>query len=331
MNIKKALIAAVAGSGAVALAAAAALPAAQADPSGPPTYRALAGVGSDTTQDLMNALADIIEDGGVKIMASYNATGSADITTKDPAVNPDCTFARPNGSSAGRQALADSLIAGNDCIQFARSSSSPKDFGAPLTHIPAALDAVSFAVNSDGDVSTELSLAELTAIYKCEVPSIVPVLPQTGSGTRGFWLKTVGVTDEEIESGTYPCLLPVADGGTGVPYTQEHDGRELKNNEVAPYSIAVYQAQATKQRVDVRGKAVLGVIDGVAPTVINSNFPVTRLVYNVIPTSKVTEPNSLEYKTFVGSDSYVCANVDAVNLQGFGVTDECGDTSRTSN
>jgi len=316
------------------MALAAALPAAQADPTDPtpPPYRALVGVGSDTIEGVMNAMSNAIKVDGTKIIASYDATGSAEITTKDPATNPDCTFARPNGSSGGRQALADSINAGNGCIQFARSSSGPKDFGAPLTHIPFALDAVTFAVRSDGDVPKTLSQAEVIAIYKCEDTSYVPVLPQVKSGSRDFWLSKMGVTDAEIEQGAYPCLLPKSQGGTGAELVQEHDGMSLKKNEIMPFSIGAWIAESLGQRQDVRGLAVLGALDDIAPIVINESTPYTRNVYNVIPTEKVSEPESLEYKTFVGTNSYICQNASVLQLNGFGsIGADCGDTSRTSN
>ena len=44
--------------------------------------------------------------GGIKIIGSYDANGSATITTKDPAVNPNCqNIPRPSGSGAGVNAL----------------------------------------------------------------------------------------------------------------------------------------------------------------------------------------------------------------------------------
>ena len=122
--MRKSLIAALAGAGVLSLGLAT-LPLAQADPVGPPTYRALAGGGSDTTQSLLNALAEIVTDGGQKVIGSYDAIGSPTITTKDPASTPACKdIIRPNGSSKGRDALQASLVAGDGCFQFARSSSS---------------------------------------------------------------------------------------------------------------------------------------------------------------------------------------------------------------
>jgi hypothetical protein len=336
VNTRKTLIAAAAGAGVLSLALAT-LPLAQADPVGPPTYRALAGGGSDTTQSLMNALAEIVTDGGQKVIGSYDAIGSPTITTKDPATNPACKdLARPNGSSKGRDALQASLVAGDGCFQFARSSSSRGSYTSsiPMVWVPFATDALTFAVRADGDVPRELTKAQLIAIFKCEVSDIQPALVQTGSGTRSSWLSYVGITEAEISAGTYPCLVPEKDGGTfpgNLP--QEHDGRELKKNQVMPYSAAVYQGQMYGTAPDRRGRAVPGVIDGVAPMVINTAFSGVRNMFNIIPAEKADDPTSLEYKVFVGTDSLLCKAKPQINLQGFGDlvdASKCGDTSSRS-
>jgi len=332
VNRKKALIAAAAGLGALSLTLAA-LPTASADPEGAPTYRELAGGGSDTTMDLMNALSQVVEINDVKVIGSYNASPSTTekFKTKDKA---ECEFTRAyaNGSGSGVKALAASLAAGDGCFQFARSSSSLKPTDpAGLTFIPYAKDAVTIAVRSDGSVAKDWTLNEVIAIYKCENTNVVPVLPQSGSGTRSFWLGKLGITEAQITDKTYPCLLPKSQGGTGVEYTQEHDGRQLKANEIQPYSIAVWQAQATGAAPDRRGMSVLGVLDGKAPTLLNSSSTLTRNVYNVVPTDKVLDTNSTEYKVFVGKDSLLCQETATIGQQGFGtIGDTCGDTSSRS-
>jgi hypothetical protein len=336
--MRKSLIAAAAGAGVFSLVLAT-LPLAQADPIGPPTYRALAGGGSDTTQSLMNALAAVIKDPGTGelVLGSYDAVGSATITTKNPATDPKCqNINRPNGSSAGRNALQASLQAQDGCFQFARSSSSRGNYTSPtasMTWIPFATDALTFAVRSDGDVPRELSRNDLIEIFSCKVPSIQPALVQTGSGTRDSWLDYVGIP-RNFDPASYPCLVPQKDGGTfpgNLP--QEHDGRELKKNQVMPYSAAVYQAQIYGTAPDRRGKAVIGVIDGIVPTIINNDFGGVRPMFNIIPTSKVTDTDSLEYKVFVGKDSLICRSKPLINLQGFGdlkVAADCGSTSERS-
>jgi hypothetical protein len=337
VNRKKLLALVAGGVGAASLVLASTLPAAQADPVGAPTYRALAGMGSDTTMDLMNALANAIEINGVKVIASYDALpGNPPVTTKDPATNPECVnYPRANGSSAGRDALQRSLQANDGCLQFARSSSTRGSFTSEISMawIPFATDALGFAVNAFGTVPRQLSKAEIVSIFKCENRDYQPALVQEGSGTRQSWLRYVGITEAEIAAGTYPCLVPAPIGTFPGALPQEHDGRTLKANQIMPYSAAVYQAQVFGSVNDRRGDAVIGVIDGVAPTVINTEFSGVRDVNNIIPSSKADDPTSLEYKIFVGTNSEICKAKPEINLQGFGDLrdpSKCGDASDRS-
>lgn len=337
MNSKKLLTIAAGGVGAASLVLAATLPTAQADPVGPPEYRALAGMGSDTTMDLMNALSEVVTVDGVKVIASYNAIPDGPpVTTKDPATSPQCVdYPRANGSSSGRDALQASLQAGDNCLQFARSSSGRggKQTEIPMAWVPYATDNLTFAVNAFGTVPTQLSKAEIVSIFKCESTDFQPALVQEGSGTRSSWLKYVGITEDEIAAGTYPCLVPAPIGTFPGALPQEHDGRTLKANQIMPYSASVYQAQMWKAANDRRGDAVLGVIDGVAPTVNNTSFSGVRDVYNIIPAAKADDPTSLEAQVFAGPNSKICQAKPTINLQGFGdLVDpsKCGDTSDRS-
>lgn len=332
MKISKSWVAAAVGVG--LLGAGLAGSPASAEPNGTPTYRQLAGVGSDTTENVMNGLSDVVLIGGVKVIASYNANAATTtITTKDPAVNAACTITRPNGSTAGRNALLASLQAnsgaGDGCLDFARSSSARGSFTSSpdMVYVPFAVDAVTFSVRSDGNVPKQLTLAQVISIFKCGSASIKPVLPQSGSGTRSFWLSTIGVTEGDITAGTYPCLTG-AGTAASRSYQQEHDGRALQKDEIMPFSIAQWQSQATAVVTDVRGKAVLGVIDGKAPTVIDSDFGVKRDVFNIIPASKLaTSPTS---DVFVGSNSLICQQTATIKKFGFATNANCGDTSSVS-
>jgi len=335
VKTRKILLAAAAGVGALSIALAT-LPGAQADPTGTPTYRELAGAGSDTTQTLMNAVAEVVKVNDVKVLGSYDAIGTPTVTTKDPAVNAACKdIARPNGSTAGRDALQSSLLAKNGCWQWARSSSSKGSYTSSISMawVPFATDALTYAVRSDGDVPKQLTKAEIVAIFKCENPAYQPALVQVGSGTRNSWLDYVGIP-RDFSPTQYPCLVPQKDGGTfpgDLP--QEHDGRELKKNQVMPYSAAVYQAQLYGTAPDRRGRAVIGVIDGIVPTIINNDFGGIRTMFNIIPTAKVSQTESLEYKVFVGNNSLVCKAKPQINLQGFGnlkVATDCGATTSRS-
>src|SRR5215468_7243930 len=156
-----------------------------ADPSGPPTFRPLAGVGAQTTQGIMNTLSNLITDGsGTKIIASYDNAGSPTITTKDPATNPNCTIPRPNQGGAGTNALVNSLQAGDGCVQFARAvtNDSASRAGAGLTYVPFAVDALTYAIRSDSSIPRDLTVAELQAVYNCQVSNILPLLGVFGAG-----------------------------------------------------------------------------------------------------------------------------------------------------
>ena len=158
------LIAAVGLSGAIALPA-------NADPKVPnPTSEsqevALVGVGSDTIQDLFTGLTQAVADNGAnQVFASYDATGSATITTRVLGQ----AFTRPNGSGPGLVALksavsgsvvpdgtASVVLHGSD-VQFSRSSgynSSTLSSTGRYAQIPIAVDAVTYATS--GSVTTKV-------------------------------------------------------------------------------------------------------------------------------------------------------------------------------
>ncbi|MGW4464660.1 hypothetical protein [Micromonospora sp. NPDC004704] len=327
--------------GGVALAIALLANPAVADPSSTTDYRMLAGTGSDTTQDAMNGLAEAITVGGSKVIASWDARGSANIKTKATG----CEFARPNGSGAGRTALRNSETVGNaiaGCVEFARSSSG-------TTHVPSGngvwipfgVDAVSFVINQTSDLPINMPVGQLRNIYRCIMQDIAgtpvqPLLLQAGSGTRQFWNQQMGITDQEIALGDYPCLLPPAQGGTGLDPVQEHDGRVLAGHldYLLPFSIAQHIAQGNSLPgvEDRRGPSDLGSVGGASPyatgsnpRTLNTNFPFRRDVYNIVPTADLG--NSLIDQVFTGADSLVCQNTAVIQHYGFGAAATCGDTS----
>ena len=129
------------------------------------TYGQLVGLGSDTTQDVVNGLAAEIGDGK---LASYDAFGTPTVTVRDGGT----AIPRASGSGAGRDALLVAIgqIASKSVsvpptgtaavnanvlgqVDFARSSSAPAagDTTAEgvVAYIPFARDAVSVAV-ADG-------------------------------------------------------------------------------------------------------------------------------------------------------------------------------------
>ncbi|MFE4304659.1 hypothetical protein ACFRR6_01070 [Streptomyces sp. NPDC056891] len=319
MNVKsRARIGAALGVAALGLGVALA-PAAQADPNPITQYRTLAGTGSDTTQDVLNGLGNVVVNAlGQKIVASWDATGSATIKTKATG----CVINRPNGSSAGIDALRNAVDTNSGCLDFARSSRGPADTSTTdLTWIPFAKDAVSWAKRSDSALPSDLTATQLKDIYECNLTSLngvalTPILPQSNSGTRQFFLSSIGVT------------TPGACVQQGV---QENDGTVLDSaGDVAPYSVASYTAQEKGVVTNRRGAAVLGSVGTVAPRnadkTLNPAFPYLRDVYNVVPTAKLT--NATISATFVGSTSKVCAATTTITNYGFGsLGTACGATT----
>jgi hypothetical protein len=318
----------------LAVVAAAGASGAQADPTNPvpPPYRVLNGVGSDTTTPVMNALSNIIKgtDGVTKAIGSYDATGSAQITTGTAST---CTINRPNGSGAGRAALLNSLTLGDDCLQFSRSSSLTLTYTAPneqLTYVPFAEDGVTFALAGDTSLPHDITLATLQQIYTCQITGLNVELPQPGSGTRSFWEGKMGILDTDVTAGKYPCITDLAGGNL----IEEQDGRALTTpTSIIPFSVAAYDAEQTGDLVgdpDFDAGAILGSIGEVTPQSVNGLFPITREVYNVIPTAdQGTAPWST---VFVGAGSAMCTGASAATIEeyGFSVAPDCGSTTNVT-
>ncbi|NEM90802.1 substrate-binding domain-containing protein [Galbitalea soli] len=331
---------------------------ASADPT-PGTFKTLAGVGSDTIQDVMNGLATKIP-----AIGSYDAVGSATIQTKSGGPS----FARPNGSGAGKNALSDSQQGGSHLwngidisgqVDFARSSSGPSGSGTDLTYIPFAKDAVTFAVSAASDFPRDIPVGSasqdaqspapftLRNIYLCKVTTytdgnandvtIRPILPQSGSGTRSFWLSALGLSETSKGS----CVTDTVSVNGVTTTVEEHNGTYIQGaGDIAPFSIAQYIAQGNwaglpAPVVERRGNIALGNIGGVKPynvsatgPVLNTSFPITRNVYNIVATSRLGE--SAIAATFVGTSSAVCSNSATITKYGFGTLGAlCGSTTLT--
>jgi hypothetical protein len=347
--VNKKFLAAAVGLGAIS--ASLLSTAAVADPVGPPTYRALAGGGSDTTEEVMQAMSEAITDtNGTKIIANYNAQGGA-FDSKDPAALPatatTCNYAaqtgsngagiRPNGSSAGRDRLVEASTVGNarnGCLDWARSSSGPgsSPLAVKLTYIPYAVDSWGYALRSDSTLSRTYSVAQLKSIYQCAVPSVQPLLAQTGSGTRPAWLQALGLTESTLGSCVRDTWDDPNDGSPNLVPIQEHDARVLLNkNEIVGFSVGQWSSMAAGVITDKRGRGVLANIGGVPVQAANPGAVSTRKMYNLIPTSKVGDPGAaLLNEVFVGANSKVCQQTAIIGKYGFGNIADCGSTVTTS-
>lgn len=321
---------------------------ASADPVGPPTPRSLVGVGSDTTDPVMNGLADAILVDGLKVLGSFDARGGAFQSRPPVAPATTCDYAsneptgangagiRANGSGAGRSRFLETLTVGNErfgCLDFFRSSALNLA-AAPvsLTYVPFAVDGLTYAVRSDGVISKQLTRDDLIAIYTCDPDTTdlyAPLLPQSGSGTRGSWLTFLGLSETTFGD----CVEDtVVDPGTGATVSvQEHDGRALFDKKaIVPFSSAQWASQSVGTIEDRRGSAVLGGIGGAPALAVNAGSEGTRLVYNGIATSRVggtSAADQLLNDVFVGSDSAICDAVDVIGNFGLAPAENCGSTS----
>lgn len=299
-----------------------------ADPSGTPTFRDLAGSGSDTTQGVMNGLSNVVTINGTKVIGSYDAatTPSQTMSTKSTAACTNIT--RPSGSGAGINALVASLQAGDGCLQFARSSANDaaSRAGQNLTYIPFAVDALTYATRIGTSVPKSLTVAQLTSIYNCQIASIQPMLPQFGSGTRRFFLQSLGFTDaaDFTSQAGHTCIKQT--DANGNPLLENTGNLLTAANQIEPYSIPKFIAQSSREEPDVHGFTVLGEINTIVPLAMNSGQTMSRDVYNVVPNSQIgagTETNQV----FVGPNSLVCQNTDTIKRFGFGTNPNCGSTA----
>lgn len=261
MNKKK-LIAAAAAFG-VAATLVASAPAANAEPVSP----GIVAVGSDTLQDVLNALANGTSTTGTLVRATANGAffGNFDATEPHYDVNvgnklpiqPKAgqgTMGRPNGSGEGIAALKASM-AGTSVTQggvtstptglvdIARSSSKRTAVAAgTLYAVPFGRDAFAYAYKdaTPSSALANLTLQQLKEIFECTLTtvggeSVKPVIPQAGSGSRKDFLKIIGVdTSGNGALGADSSCVKVG---------QEHDSSTLLENEIMPMSAAQWITQ----------------------------------------------------------------------------------------
>ncbi len=188
----------------------------------------LVGAGSDTTQDILDAIA--IQVGG-GVVGSWDAVNPVDHVTAHEAIAPKagCTMTRPNGSGEGVSALRKSLNAATaavqladppepGCVDFARSSSGPGTNASPtgqLVYVPFALDAV--AITTGPAVATGTSVA--TLITDADLFSVTDLITMY---TTGVGVTPAGATKQYVPDGTVtdathqPVHLYVPQAGSGT-------------------------------------------------------------------------------------------------------------------
>lgn len=391
MNYKKRSFRVLASAGiTIAMVAGFGAGVAQADPPGatsgtppndvytPTAFRPIAMVGSETATPIMNALGNdpaALAISGAQQVASFNATGSTKIATQAAAACQ--AISRPNGSGAGRTALLNSLNAaagaGDGCIQGSRSSSakgSTQNDTPNLVYVPYATEAITYAISNTSNISKALTFVQLQAFFQCTRANLIQggspyttgrnyraMLPQNGSGTRSYWISQMYPSSSGIIVPDGPAAVPTTvncvqnNADEGGVLIEEHNGTQLNNFEIVPFSVAQYESQvAGVIQPDVRGPSRLGQLtadvdpDPAVTTNFDFNpfsddFTLTRPLFNVFPEKDVfdlagaSSAGPAIRTLFVGGTSQICTNVQAIRIIkrfGLRVAANCGDTSSIS-
>ncbi|MFE6869926.1 hypothetical protein ACFVFS_25635 [Kitasatospora sp. NPDC057692] len=320
-----------------------------------PAAQDIVGVGSDTTQAVLNQFstdynAFLGASSTLPRLYSWDSTGTSPLTTKTGATSIN----RPNGSSAGISALDASS---KTTIDFARSSRGPKNTvgttpGDPTTDLFVAFakDAVSYATATTGsNAPVNLSKADLTRIYNCsaltwkDINASLPAnpikayLPQNGSGTLSFFLSALGLTAPGA------CVQPTR--------VQENQGTDLllaDADAIVPYSVAHYIGQVYNGHgsgADQAGNVTIRSIDAVAPIQTSDNtlspiFAATsfgRVIYNVVRQTNwlATDTQGTALRAIFGSNGWICKNATAAaDIKSYGFLTlplgACGSTTHST-
>ena len=300
----------------------------------PKQFSAFVGVGSDTTQDVLNAFAGFAGATTPPTVAGTNyvplqssvASGQRQLVSFDAVPAGSCittktgapSFARPNGSSAGRRALSraiDGTLYGSAAcgglkdvsglVDFARSSAGPADgdTGTTLTYIPYGRDGVSFAYYkaSAGAPVTALTRTQLTTLFSTGATTIggVRILPcgiQTSSGTYSFWNSAANVSAAQEAVGTNECnnLL-----GAGVRAEENTPGDLKARGDAAeaavPGTEVIIGFSAANFIAKSNGASAGGVTAGVGIGGISDNGSGTNLGSPVVGSAPTMTPNPTFY------------------------------------
>lgn len=257
------------------------------DPTFTPVAADLIGVGSDTSQGAMHLLGEAWSSrtpAPAFRVASFAATGGGQITL------PSGPIDRPNGSGAGKSRLYGT--SNNPDIDFARSSSSQTtaETQAGLQSFPFALDTLVMAVSGSvpSNAPTSLTPTQIVGIYSGDIKNwseidstrsgvIAPKIPQSGSGTRAFFVSQL----KSMNGGTDVTLAAT------VAEVQEHDATPIKNdpNAIAPFSEGRASLLPGTLRLETGWKA-------------------DRALYNTVRGTGVGNP---AIQTIFASDGYLCS------------------------
>jgi ABC-type phosphate transport system substrate-binding protein len=308
-----------------------ALAPASADPAyGTPDANDIVGVGSDTTENAMDNLANGATVDGTPVpgynagltasdarLASFGTVGSATITLRSGG-GANTVINRPVGSGAGKALLYGA--GDNPNVTFARSSSAlnATEIGAQLQAFPFALDTLGVAVS--GSVASHapaaLTGAQILSIYKGNTTNwnqvggtagvIKPYIPQSGSGTRSFFDAQL----QAINGGPFSYGAAVDDT------MHENTDDVLKNdaNAIAPFSLGKQQTLfPTTVKLESLNNA-------------SGGWSAQRALYNVVRNADL---GNAQIQGVFGESGFVCSTaarplIEAAGFQQLATQDHGG-------
>ncbi|HEY2305525.1 MAG TPA: substrate-binding domain-containing protein [Streptosporangiaceae bacterium] len=369
--MKKLLVAATA---AAAITALTATPALADPPTGvTPKARDVVGVGADAIQYVFDQFAhDYNATHTSGKLYSFYATNPTTGAIGDPiqlkASTPSstCNIPRPDGSNAGISALENTKLdgtSGRPCIDFARSSRARASTDpSTISFINLAGDAVTYATQPASNAPANLTTADLTGIYNCSITkwnqipgnsggssaTISAFIPQSGSGTRSFFLGALGLTNPGSCVSTSATRAGAAGASDNTLQESQGDAPILNTNNanvIVPFGVGKYLAERFRSAscgtvaqcyadpthctpvsgqnlfgCNIHGTMVLDSINGTAPTTpfpptksstVNVGFTptFTRLLYEVVNSAAGTIPAYL--KPYFGPTGFTCNSATA--------------------
>ncbi len=315
--------------------------------------------GSSNGRDTLRAAIGQASSASIKSYACGLSGGSG--VTLTAAVHKGVVqFARSSSGPAADATRTSGVLA---YVPFAKDAMTVAV--SPTTKIPALTFGTSSVNTSFGGVTGKVE-PTLYALYTCKATQVIEpasgasflanasyveqagdeatplnvYIPQSGSGTRAFWIAKFGVTETNISGGAAnaSCLDDTIDGGTndGVA-VQEHSGLAVGSDDyaVTPHSIPTYVAQnngveGVTSRIN---GAVLHPIGGINPTsgsgtskVMNPTYLTSsktsmlgRLMYNIVPSRTLDDPSSIENAVFAGRTSLLCSETATISQYGYGL------------
>lgn len=246
-----------------------------------PRYYDIVAVGADTDDTLFDQLAFDYDTSHKVHNATHPYIYSWDATPPNNPLEATSTIVpkqgcakveRPDGSGAGLSAWEADFGdktgpkgAKHACIDFVRSAqyrSSSDHLSAGKNgdlYVRLAEDAETYAVNAGGNAPTDLTTADLKAIYSCTATTwgqvgvtgpaasqpIVALLPPITAGVTKFWLTALGLpaTAASCLNENASVTVQQNEGIEPVFYVTS-DGKKVPNpNIIVPISIGKYIAE----------------------------------------------------------------------------------------